>query len=57
MVIIPRMKVRKQACLRCGRESGGCTEFDLKAWSEPVHLALCGVSNERAMRNFEHLLR
>jgi pyruvate formate lyase activating enzyme len=36
-------------------ESGGCIKFDLKAWSEPVHLALCGVKNKQTMRNFEHL--
>jgi pyruvate formate lyase activating enzyme len=36
-------------------ESGGCIKFDLKAWSEPVHFALCGVSNRRTMENFKHL--
>jgi pyruvate formate lyase activating enzyme len=38
-------------------ESGGCIKFDLKAWSEPVHFALCGVSNRRTMENFKHLGR
>ena len=38
-------------------ESGGCIKVDLKAWSESVHVALCGVSNEQTMRNFEHLGR
>jgi pyruvate formate lyase activating enzyme len=35
--------------------SGGCIKFDLKAWSEPVHLALCGVSNKRTVKNFTSL--
>ena len=33
--------------------SGGCIKFDLKAWSENLHLALCGVSNKRTLDNFE----
>ncbi len=33
--------------------SGGCIKFDLKAWSESLHVALCGVSNERTKENFE----
>jgi pyruvate formate lyase activating enzyme len=33
-------------------ESGGCIKFDLKAWTENLHLALCGVSNERTLDNF-----
>lgn len=32
--------------------SGGCIKFDLKAWSEPLHVALCGVSNRRTLENF-----
>jgi pyruvate formate lyase activating enzyme len=35
--------------------SGGCIKFDLKAWSEEVHLALCGVSNRRTKENFQLL--
>ncbi|HEX75147.1 MAG TPA: radical SAM protein [Dehalococcoidia bacterium] len=35
--------------------SGGCIKFDLKAWSEELHIALCGVSNKRTLENF-HLL-
>jgi pyruvate formate lyase activating enzyme len=34
--------------------SGGCIKFDLKAWNEDVHLALCGVSNKRTLENFRH---
>jgi len=36
-------------------ESGGCIKFDLKAWDEPLHRALCGVTNKRTLSNFEHL--
>jgi pyruvate formate lyase activating enzyme len=34
--------------------SGGCVKFDIKAWSESLHLALCGVSNKRTKENFEY---
>jgi len=27
--------------------SGGCIKFDIKAWSESLHIALCGVSMEK----------
>jgi pyruvate formate lyase activating enzyme len=36
-------------------ESGGCLKFDLKAWSEPVHLALTGVSNRATLDNFKRV--
>jgi pyruvate formate lyase activating enzyme len=36
-------------------DSGGCIKFDLKAWDEPLHRALCGASNRRTLANFEHL--
>ena len=35
--------------------SGGCIKFDLKAWSEELHVALCGVSNKRTLENFKRL--
>ncbi len=35
--------------------TGGTVKFDLKAWSEPVHVALCGVSNQATLRNFRRL--
>ena len=35
-------------------ESGGCMKFDLKAWDDSLHRALCGVSNRRTLANFEH---
>ncbi|MFQ6121487.1 MAG: radical SAM protein [Dehalococcoidales bacterium] len=36
-------------------DSGGCIKFDLKAWSEELHIALCGVSNKRTLENFRLL--
>lgn len=36
-------------------ESGGCIKFDLKAWDEGIHYALCGVSNKKTLENFEVL--
>jgi len=32
--------------------SGGCIKFDLKAWSEELAIALCGVTNRRTLENF-----
>jgi pyruvate formate lyase activating enzyme len=37
--------------------SGGCIKFDIKAWSESLHIALCGVSNERTRENFESVAK
>jgi pyruvate formate lyase activating enzyme len=34
-------------------KSGGCVKFDLKAWDMGLHIALCGVTNEMTLRNFE----
>lgn len=42
--------LRKMASLSL--ESGGCIKFDLKAWDECLHIALCGVSNKRTLENF-----
>lgn len=36
-------------------ESGGCVKFDLKAWDDSLHRALCGASNRVTLRNFEYL--
>ncbi len=36
-------------------ESGGCIKFDLKAWDEGLHIALCGVTNQRTLENFRKL--
>jgi pyruvate formate lyase activating enzyme len=32
--------------------SGGCVKFDLKAYDERLHIALCGVSNKITLSNF-----
>ncbi|UCD58662.1 MAG: radical SAM protein [Candidatus Hydrogenedentota bacterium] len=37
---------------RLSIDSGGCIKFDLKAWDERLHMALCGVSNRRTLENF-----
>lgn len=44
----------KQA-IELSLNSGGCIKFDLKAWSEELHIALCGVSNKRTLENFQLL--
>ncbi len=36
-------------------QSGGLIKFDLKAWHEELNVALCGVSNEQTLKNFEWL--
>lgn len=43
------------ACLSL--ESGGCVKFDLKAWNERLHIALCGLSNQRTLDNFRSLAK
>ena len=35
--------------------SGGCIKFDLKAWDEGLHIALCGIGNKRTLENFQFL--
>jgi pyruvate formate lyase activating enzyme len=35
--------------------SGGCVKFDLKAWDEGLHYALCGVTNKKTLENFKKL--
>lgn len=39
--------------VRLSLKSGGCIKFDLKAWSQEVHLALCGITNKRTLENFQ----
>jgi len=36
-------------------ESGGTIKFDIKAWDENLHIALCGITNKRTLKNFEWL--
>lgn len=38
-------------------QSGGCIKFDLKAFNETIHRALCGVSNRQTLENFEQVSR
>ena len=50
--------VSRAALVKMGEvslESGGCIKFDLKAWDEPLHRALCGATNRRTLENFEYL--
>ena len=35
--------------------SGGCIKFDLKAWYDSTHHALCGVTNAKTLENFRVL--
>jgi len=39
--------------LNLSLKSGGCIKFDIKAWNDSLHKALCGVSNARTKENFE----
>jgi pyruvate formate lyase activating enzyme len=36
-------------------DSGGCIKFDLKAWHEGLHLALCDGTNRHTQENFKKL--
>jgi len=36
-------------------KSGGCIKFDLKAWDNSIHQALCGVTNNKTIENFRTL--
>ncbi len=40
---------------RLAMDSGGTVKFDLKAWDDHLHQALCGVSNQRTLENFARL--
>lgn len=44
----------KQAA-ELSKRSGGTVKFDLKAYHQNVHLALCGVDNRRTLKNFKML--
>ncbi len=37
--------------------TGGVVKFDLKAWSEPLHIALTGFSNRRTLANLARAAR
>lgn len=36
-------------------QSGGCVKFDLKAWNNGLHYALCGTTNHKTLENFQKL--
>lgn len=38
--------------LELALHSGGCVKFDLKAWSEGLHIALTGVTNRQTLESF-----
>lgn len=40
------------AAVRVSSDTGGSLKFDLKAYSEGVHIGLTGVSNRRTLFNF-----
>jgi pyruvate formate lyase activating enzyme len=40
---------------RLSLDSGGCIKFDLKAFTEPLHIALTGLSNRQTLDNFARL--
>jgi len=40
---------------RLSLETGGCLKFDLKAFTDPLHIALTGSSNERTLSNFARM--
>ena len=48
----PRLAVR---AAEFSRETGGTVKFDLKAFTPNLHLALCGVDNQRTLENFRML--
>lgn len=45
------------AALEISLCTGGCVKFDLKAFDEPLHVALTGVSNRRTLENFARAAR
>ncbi|MDI6641138.1 MAG: radical SAM protein [Elusimicrobiota bacterium] len=47
------LRLAVELCL----ESGGCIKFDLKAFNENLHYALCSVSNKTTLKNFEFVAK
>jgi pyruvate formate lyase activating enzyme len=43
-----------ERALKLSLDSGGCVKFDLKAFTEPLHIALTGASNHQTLENFAH---
>ena len=50
---IERPYLKQMAELSFG--SGGCIKFDLKAWDEKLHKAICGITNKKTLENFKWL--
>jgi pyruvate formate lyase activating enzyme len=46
-----------QGMAKLALQSGGTIKFDLKAWNNDLHRALCGASNARTLENFRLLAR
>jgi len=46
-----------EKAVKLSLETGGCIKFDLKAYSESLHLVLTGVSNKRTLQNFARAAR
>ena len=44
-----------EKCMKIAIKSGGNIKFDLKAFSEKINIALCGISNKRTLENFKFL--
>jgi len=47
------LKDHLEKIINISLNTGGCIKFDLKAWNDNIHRALCGVSNVRTLKNFE----
>lgn len=46
-----------EECMEIALKTGGNIKFDLKSWYEQLNIALCGISNQRTLDNFEYLAR
>lgn len=44
-----------EQCMKIAIKTGGNIKFDLKSYHEKLNIALCGVSNQRTLNNFEYL--
>ena len=44
-----------ERCMEIAIETGGNIKFDLKAYEDKLHLALCGINNTRTLNNFKFL--
>jgi pyruvate formate lyase activating enzyme len=38
-------------------KSGGCIKFEIKAYTDELNIALCGVTNKQTLINFEYLAK